>query len=98
MKDTLKKELIELDEVGFGELVLHIETANRTFSFLKQSGLSVEEFARRMKITPEEGEAFRFGAYPYTLMDLATLETVIDTRVKELKEQQRSGSSIITKP
>jgi hypothetical protein len=74
MKQKLRKVLTDLDPTGFRELELAISVASNAIDLVSKYKISDEELADALNITKIEVRAFKTGAFPYTLRDIARLD------------------------
>ena len=76
MKKSLQAELLKLDRTGFRELELAVQIA-RNFRHIMAEHQLTDEFVRgRLKIEQPTLEAYKVGAFTFTISDIAGVDAL----------------------
>ena len=76
MEKKLAQSIAQLNEEGWHELKLNIDTAEYARHIIKTYNLTQSDFVVEMDIDVSDYKAFINGGYPYTIKDLAKLRAV----------------------
>lgn len=82
MNKKLQSELLRLDRVGFRELELAVGIARNLRTLMAQYDLSDEFVMERLGIEYSQLAAYKVGAFPFTISDIAGMDALIAEQEK----------------
>lgn len=95
MRDKLQSALNTLTDLEFFQLSRRIEIANWCRSIMRQYELNDIEMGKELGLIPKRFKHFKFGAFNYTVEDLAKLQaTEIRLGLEALKKKVESRIKI----